>query len=573
MIAFGSAGCCGLLCAPCSMPPSGSSPLPPFTPPGPPTPPPGPTVPGVGAVFTAEPTKTRDHGASIPLPKVSLRGTFGAPVRGSLIEESPGKTRFVINRAFNISPIGGGTLFVIHATTGIWLHETKSLTRLARIVPPPIHEMAASPDGTQIAFGAGDALGGTVELRVIGYPDLTVKTAVSDIDRPHRMRFSPAGDRVVVASYEDTVTLVDVKAGTADVYDTGQDVNDAIVMPDRPDEVAYASDEDEIVVYDMKAGRKVFGSAPLVNDYQAKGWSGFSVFVERDQMAVAFDPSAGRLLGGGDDNKVWRIDGLRSGAPRLLNPIDFNGNIREILCCGAGGSYVIALDSAAVHFMSPKGAVGPSFPPLVSSTENAEIRVAWVPDGSVLIAAEGRAMRWDPASKTALVSPDYAAAQIDAASSLDADSVFVACDGKKTCAVSRIVHASSPAPEVEAISAGNAEIASLSSLLEFSDGTRALAGSHKGNLRLVFLPFGGIIEAPIDPPGVRPGGSFEQRPGGLAHAYLEPSGRVFEIESAPRGVTLVGRTANGTDGRSLEYDNAGGRWMVRLPDGTEEPLS
>lgn len=572
IIAFGAAGCCGLLCAPCSMPPTGSPPIPPLPPPGlSPSSSAAPAVPGLGATFTAEPTKTRDPGASFPVTKVSLRGAFGAPIRGSLLEESPGKTRFIPNRALHIAPIGGGTLFVVHATTGIWLHETKSLMRLARLVPPPIHEMAASPDGAQIAFGAGDALGSKVDLRVIGYPDLTVKVALSDIDSPHRMRFSPRGDRVVIASYEDTVTLVETKTGAVDVFDTGQDVNDAIVMPDRPDEVAYASDEDEIVVYDLKADRKVFGSAPLIDDYQNKGLSGLSVFFERDQMAVACDPSTLRLIGGGDDNKVWRIDGLRSGSPSLLNPIDFSGNIREILCC-AGGSYVVALDSAAVHFMNPKGGIGPSFGPLLSSTQNGEIRVALVPDGSVLIATEGRALRWDPAARTALISPDYNAAQIDAGSSLAADSVFVACNGKK-CAVSRVVHALAPAHEVEAAPAGDAEMERLSSLLEFSDGSRALAGSHKGRLRFVFLAPGRGLELPIDPAGMSPGGSFEKRPGGLAHGYLEPSGRVFEIVSSPRNVTLVGRTATGTDGRKLEYDNGLGRWKVTLLDGTEESLS
>jgi hypothetical protein len=582
MIALGAAGCCGMLCAPCSFPPSTSSSPPPLPPlpslpplPGPASPSiPAAPVPVVGAIYTAEPTKTRDPGVSVSVAKVSLGGAFGAPIRGVLFEEAPGKTRFLPNHAVNIAPIGGGTLLVVHATTGLWLHETKSLTRLARLLPP-VDEMATSPDGSLIAVAVGTGFG------VIGYPDLTVKAVAIDIDLPHRMRFSPNGERVVIASYEDTVTLIEARTGVAQAYDTGQDVNDAIVMPDRPDEVAYASDEDEIIVYDMKAGRKVFGSAPLIDEYQRQGWG---VFFERDQTAVACDPSTLRLIGGGDDNKVWRFDGLRSGSPTFLNPVDFDGNIREILCC-SGGSYVVALDSTVVHLMSPTGVLGPSFKPSFGSLSYGPSRVAPIPvgspplgrdriallsGGSVLIAANGRAVRWEPASGTAIVSPDYNAAQIDARSSLTADSVFVACDGKR-CAVARVVHAPAPAHEVEAAPVGDAEMERISSLLEFSDGSRALAGSHKGNLRFVFLAPGRGLEPPIDPPGLSPGGSFEQ--GGLAHGYLEPSGRVFEITSSPRSVTLVGRTATGTDGRRLEYDNAGGRWKVKLLDGTEESLS
>ncbi len=568
MIALGAAGCCGMLCAPCSLPPTGS-PLPSLPGLGPASPS-VPTPPGVGATFTAEPTRTRTPGVTHSLAKLlSLQGIAGAPIRGSLIEEAPGKTRFVPNRALSIAPIGGGTLFVVHATTGIWLHETATLTRLARIVPPPINEMAVSPDGTQIAFGAGEPIASKVEFRVIGYPDLTVRAAASDIDKPHRMRFSPHGDKVVIASYEDTVTLVDARTGAAQTYDTGQDVNDAIVMPDRPDEVAYASDDDEIIVYDMKAGRRVFESGLLIDNYQSKRWSGLSVFVQRDQTAVACDPSTLRLIGGGDDNKVWRMDALRSGAPKLLDPIDFKGNIREILCC-AGSSYVVALDSTAVHFMSPKGAIGPSFGPFLTSTQTGQIRVALVPDGSVLIAAEGRVVRWEPASRSAVLSPDYEAAQIDAASSLTADSVFVGCDGKR-CAVARAAHAPAPAHEVEATPVGDAEMAHLARLLDFSDGSRALAGSHKGMLRLVFLAPGRGLEPPLDP-GLSLGGSFAQRSGGLSFGYLEPSGRVFEIASSPRNVALVGHAPSGKDGRQLVYDDVGGRWKVRLLDGTEESV-
>jgi hypothetical protein len=186
------------------------------------------------------------------------------------------------------------------------------------------------------------------------------------------------------------------------------------------------------------------------------------------------------------------------------------------------------------------------------------------------MASNGRAVRWEPTSRTAVVSLDYSAAQIDAGSSLPADSAFVACDGKK-CALARVVHAPAPAHEVEAVPVGDAEMERISSLLEFSDGTRALAGSHKGNLRFVFFAPGRGLEPPIDPPGLSPGGSFEQ--GALANGYLEPSGRVFEITSSPRSVTLVGRTATGADGRRLEYDNAGGRWKIKLLDGTQESLS
>lgn len=572
MIALGAAGCCGMLCAPCSLPPTGPPPLPPLPPlPGLPTAPPGPVVPappGVGATFTAEPTKTRDPGAAFAPGARSPRGVTGAPIRGSLIEVGPGKTQFVINQALTIAPIGGGTLFVVHASTGIWLHETKTLTRLARIVPPPILEMAASPDGTQIAFGVGDALASQVELRVIGYPDLTVRAASSGVDRPHRMRFSPGGDRVVVASYEDTITLIDARTGAAQSYDTGQDVNDAIVMPDRPDEVAYASDEDEIVVYDIKAGRKVFGSEALIDDYQARRGG---IFIERDQTAIACDPSTLRLIGGGDDNKIWRFDGLRSGSPTLLNPIDLNGNIREILCC-SGGSYAVALDSLAVHLVSPTGALGPSFGPLMSSVEHAEIRIALGPNGSVLIAAEGQAMRWDPATRSALRSPDYAAAPIDARSALDADSVFVTCDGTK-CAVARVVHAPTPAAEVEAAPVGDAPLSGISSLLDFQDGSRALVGVMPGKLRVVFLPRGGALEAPMDHPGVGVGGSFAASSDKLAHGYLDRSGQVVEIRSTPRRVALVGRTPPGFSDGLLEWDDSGKRWKVRALDGRETGLN
>src|SRR5438477_543713 len=71
------------------------------------------------------------------------------PLRGALVREG-GATSFVVHQALSVGSVGDGSQLLVHATTGLWLHDGATLARRERLAPPPIEAMATSPDGSRV---------------------------------------------------------------------------------------------------------------------------------------------------------------------------------------------------------------------------------------------------------------------------------------------------------------------------------------------------------------------------------------------------------------------------------------
>ncbi|MRG95345.1 WD40 repeat domain-containing protein [Polyangium spumosum] len=557
-LVLGASGCCGCPMGLCtslmkSLPGPGSSP-----PPGPPgfggfgglgvgggvAAPSGPLTPEEGQAERAP-----VHGTGT---KPSLRLDPRLPIRGAL-QTRFGKTVFVPHTAEAAAAVGDGSAFVVAGATGIWLHDTKTLAKSSRLVAGPVIDVTAPPDGSRFAYALSSGY-----VRVVEYPSLK-QLAATTIDVPVRIRFSADGKRVVSGSESDDVTLIDVATGKATEFDTDDDVNDVFSMPDRPDEIAYAGDDDEFAIADVVKGRKVFSSEPLVEGFRR----GRSFFAMRDQQAVAYDPLTKTLLGGGDDNMLWRVDDLR-GSPTIRAPIELGGNVVEIACCagqtaGDRAAYV-AVDDLRVRAVALDGRLGPEFGPLVGSVGSFKIRITLLPSGDVVIAPQRTLFRWDPRTGEALRSTDYAAVSTLGASALDADTVYVPCDAG-ACVVHRAKHGA-PAADVETSIVGDLQGDGVGSILPFADGTRGITTSKDGKLRLVYLPPGGALEAPIDTPA-QAGGKYAKKDG-TTHGYIDPGGDVYEITASPRGARKVGSVGSSGQVASFDWDPASKRWRVRM---------
>lgn len=478
------------------------------------------------------------------------------PFRGSLMPGAAGKkARFVIHTAKSAAPVGDGTSFVVAASTGLWQHDTTTLAKRSRLVPLPVLDVASSPDGSRLAYALS---GGRV--RIVSFPSLASLSSVS-VDEPCRMRFSPDGKLLALASQSDTVTLVDVATGKTHVHDTDEDVNDVAPLPGRPNEVAYASDDDEVAISDVPKASKVFGSEPLV-----AGWrrANRPFFTMRDQLAVAYDSVTNTLLGGGDDNMLWRIDDPR-GKPSLRSPIEVGGNVVEIACCAgksaADRAAFVAVDDLRVRAVALDGRMGPQFGPIMSSVGSFRIRIALLPSGDVLVAPQDALFRWSPRKGDSLRSNDYGK-PFAQESALDDDTVFVACDSSG-CVVHRVAHGL-PAADVETTILGDLPVDYAITVLAFGDGTRAIAGSKGGNLRLVYLPNGGALEAPIDttaPIDPMSVGRFARKDG-ATHGFVDTAGNVYEIKATPRGTTKIGTAAGTEPVTDLAWDAGMKRWRV-----------
>lgn len=476
------------------------------------------------------------------------------PIRGSLMAKGAGKTIFVPHTAKNAVPVGNGSEFVVAAATGLWLHDSVSLAKRSRLVASPVLDVAASPNGSRIAYVFADG-----RLRIISYPELSTIVSIK-VDVPKRMRFSTDGQRLALGSESDTVTLVQVASGAVPkVIDTEEDVNDAYPMPDKPDEVAYASDEDEIVIVDVATSSRAFGSEQLVMSWRQ---SNKPFFVMRDQNAVAFDSLTGTLLGGGDDNMIWRIADVRK-SPRLESPTEVDGNVVDIACCAgtsaADRAAFVAIDNGQVRTIGMNGRLGPTFGSSGSSPLSHPIRISLMPSGDVLVVPQPGVVRWEPRTGAILQSNDYAFT-LSMSSVIDADTVYVPCDGG-SCVVHRVAHGAAPVADVETTMVGDVQAFGVRSILEYAGGLRAIVVAQGGKLRLAYLPVGGSLEQAIDTE-VPSEGIFNKRDGST-HGYVDSSGKVYEIVANPRGMRQVGMALGKGAVTGLEWEASKTKWRVR----------
>lgn len=458
-----------------------------------------------------------------------------SPLHGAVLHDHDGMRRFVMHDATSAAPVGGAWILV-SANTGLWLHEADTLARRARLVAPPVGAMAASPNGKLFAFVTGSS---PYTLRITSFPELTSVRTLANIDEPHRVRFSPDGARVVLASTaEETVTMVDVATGRVLRHDAGDDVNDAIAMADRASDVAFVTDSDDTFVYDMEARRQIFDSAPL---YRAYG--GQFAYMTRDQNTVAQDPATGDLFSGGDDNKVWRFTGYRTPSPASA-PLEFDGNVEDILCC-RGTSLVVGLDTLAVHIVKPDGTFEASLRPLNLGIDSDDVRLALMPDQSVLAVLDGRPCRYNPADGQSLVATDYAREEQWTASPGRDDTVLIACrsvpasQDAQTCMVRRAAHVA--AVDVEAAQIGTVDLYGIPNLFDFHDQTRLIVGPGPGKrLRVAFIEPGGGLLPPMDTPALVPG-AFQTRADKQIVAFLDATGKLFELGPTAPWIEEIGR--------------------------------
>ncbi len=481
-----------------------------------------------------------------------------APIRGSLMVHGKGKTTFVPHAAKNAVPVGDGSKFVVAASTGLWLHDTQDLSKRNRLVSEPVLDVAASPDGTHIAYAFSDG-----RLRIVAYPQLASVLSVN-VDMPVRMRFSSDGRRLALGSESDTVTLVEVTpSAIPKVLDTDEDVNDVYPMPDKPNEVAYASDDDEVVVVDMSASNRVFASEQLVLSWRN---SKKNLHVMRDQLTVAFDSLTGTLLGGGDDNMFWRFSHLRT-SPKVEDPIELGGNVVDIACCAgrtvADRAAFVAVDNAQVRAIGLDGRLGPTFGPLADSVISRPIRISLLPSGDVLVIPMSTLFRWEPRTGNVLQSNDYVSS-LPMTNVVDADTIYVQCEADG-CVVHRVEHGPKPVADIETTIAGELPAANLQTILSFASGLRAIVVSRGGKLQLAYLPVGGAPEPLLDTK-VSAGGHFARKDFGT-HGYVDPSGRVYEIAAAPRGMKEIGMAIGKGEVVGFAWDKTSSKWRIDFGEG------
>ncbi len=529
------------------------------------------------------------HLAFTPDPGAPLHGALMVAPRSQsdpffLDDAQSRQLRFVPHSATSAAAMFNGDV-VVEANTGIWSHDPVTLARGARIVAAPVLAMAASPDGRYLAYASGAEYGSVAELHVISYPDGKSVATFHGVDRPRRLRFSPDGKRLVIASRSaETVTLADIASRSVRRYDTDDDVNDAIALPGEGDLVAYANDGDEAVIHSMSTQKKVFSTDPFMR--RAKGVALTPITgspkhvltMLRDQNAVAFDPLGGVFFAGGDDNLVWRFHGAAGPSPSMDEPVELGGNVEEILCTHkpapgqTEASAVVALDTLAIHVITPDGKVQASFGALHGSVLSSPIRIALTSEDEVIAVVGGALALFKPEDASVRPSQEYPHLLLNWLFSFTERDTVIAVGGDPTV-LHRVVHTAATGDTATTV-VGTSPL-HAAGIQAFASDTRLLLGaSPQGRLQIVYyVPEAGAIEPPLDIPATAPLTRVGRRKDGTAIGLLDAEGYVLEVTETPRGATRVGRVRSAlqpTD--ALAWDAPGQRWTIADLTGTVTPI-
>ncbi len=443
-------------------------------------------------------------------------------LRGALQRDADG-VHFRSHTAIAATAIGDQSWLLVLARSGIWLLERATLAVRARLETNGEGDIAASPDGSRFAFGRCVEARCTLEIRA--FPSLVAEKSIP-IDRPHRVRFSPDGLRIAVASTKkNSATLIDLARHEVVVrHVEGSDVNDVVILP-VGSLIAYGTNEDETVVHDWMTHKDLWRDRPSV---RASG-RGF------DQNAIAYDARTDALFTGGNDNTVWRVDGIAAGAPKLdLGGAAFANDVVDLAVLPSGRT-LVALDSGSLEVVDLRRAPGASpvrLPALGSSVGLISLgaRVSTAGDDVVGVLG-GVAVRWAPEANvarpepkrgclgagrtTSVPPPRPRATRSDRFSRYDdwtvsegrEDTVFLGTASLSgfTYPVARVpLHPPEPL-DVAAQVLGDVAFEMHSPLIAaLRDGTRILFGKGKGDaVRVYRIAPGGPIAARVDVDDVR----------------------------------------------------------------------
>ncbi|CAN5206811.1 hypothetical protein BH09MYX1_BH09MYX1_47870 [soil metagenome] len=233
-----------------------------------------------------------------------------------------------------------GEWIVVLAESGLWLLEGESLATRARLFADANGDVATSPDGLHLAFGACDATGSASTKKprcgvdVREFPGLE-REHFFETDSPSRIRWSQDGTELAIASRAaSTTTIATLAPETTKRYPSTGAVNDATFI--GKDAVAFGNDDDTTLVVDRATNAVSFDHLAAIGHR-----------VRRDQNAGAYDAARDRLFSGGNDNKVWTYDGVAGKSVMAHDAVAFANDVIDFVLLPSG-DLVVALDSGSL---------------------------------------------------------------------------------------------------------------------------------------------------------------------------------------------------------------------------------
>lgn len=413
------------------------------------------------------------------------------PVRGAVVPWHDGSPRFHPHNPLSATSLGSGDWLLVLARSGLWLVEAGTLAVRARLVKSVYGDVAASPDGSRFAYGRCENKQCFVDIR--SFPSLTLVWS-APMDAPHRIRFSPSGSHLAVASASrDSATVVDVENRSVHLLRARNDVNDALILSVDKQLVAYGTDSNVGVIRNWVTQEIVYDTQAAMRARKPRGF---------DQNATAYDPVRDDWYVGGNDDVVWRFGGVKTGAPYYKGHMGFANDVEDLAIL-SNGDVLVGLDSGSIDLWrvssdeSRKPALGASVG-LISWGARLNLDAK----GNVLAVLGGTVIRWKPGDDLVAQASFFGSA-VNWKQSYTTEDVVLWSSTKESSSSHVFQRAPLKASDpltVVARPIGTIEIENQTpDVRVLKDGTRLILGEGPDQrLRVYRLPPGGALSAPED---------------------------------------------------------------------------
>lgn len=274
-------------------------------------------------------------GPPLPMPfadakLIELVSDRNAPTRGKLpitppspmwrgtVWNSPRGAGFGRHHPRYIHPLPGGDFLLVYADSGLWVLETKSLVRRARLRTGEIATIDVSSDGTRLAYAdcaPADSWKHPCDLIVLRIPEFT-ELHRSEIRFPSQLRFSQKGDVIASsAGHFAGVTVIPLDASkprwSTKILSTA-----VAAVPISETRVAYISDGGRLAIEEKERKEALYLGAgdPPVMEFP------FRLGIARDRGELRHDAARDRLIEA-QQNGAQVIDAVSSEKPTRGQPL------------------------------------------------------------------------------------------------------------------------------------------------------------------------------------------------------------------------------------------------------------
>jgi hypothetical protein len=235
-----------------------------------------------------------------------------------------------------------GDWLLVHADSGLWLLETETLARRARLNTGAVAAVDVARGGARIAYascgGQDDAWRRPCDLVVLSFPELT-ELHRSEIEYPSQLRFSPNAKLIAMSrGHFSGATVIEV--GGQALFSSRLLSSSVAAVPISEKRLAYLDDSGRLAIEEANRKEALFLGRP---DPPVMTFP-FKLGMARGSGELVFDEAGDRVLEVGQSGALT-LEGVRGEKPHPGKPLTGEELTKSGLRHGASNHSAEELDA------------------------------------------------------------------------------------------------------------------------------------------------------------------------------------------------------------------------------------